>query len=69
MPNEKKVYRYVGPVVRFNICVANQWKGETVATSLRKAKSNLAYQFKKQLGLTSSAGTIDFPGSFHIEEV
>ena len=69
MPNEKKVYRYVGPVMRFNVCIANQWKGETVATSLRKAKSNLAYQFKKQLGLTSSSGSINFPGSFHVEEV
>ena len=41
-------YVYDGPVMEFNTCVADHWKGETVATSESKAKSNLAYQYKKK---------------------
>ena len=41
-------YIYDGPVMEFNTCVADHWRGETVATSESKAKSNLAYQYKKQ---------------------
>lgn len=40
-------YVYEGPVMEFDTCVANNWKGETVAPSENKARSNLAYQFKK----------------------
>lgn len=38
---------YDGPVMEFNTCIANHWRGETFAPSEVKAKSNLAYQFKK----------------------
>lgn len=38
---------YDGPVMEFNTCIANHWRGETFAPSEAKAKSNLAYQFKK----------------------
>lgn len=38
---------YDGPVMEFNICIANHWKGETIAPTEAKARSNLAYQFKK----------------------
>lgn len=41
-------YVYDGPVMEFNTCVADHWRGETVATSESKAKSNLAYQYKKK---------------------
>ena len=41
-------YVYDGPVMEFNTCVADHWRGETVATSESKAKSNLAYQHKKK---------------------
>lgn len=41
-------YVYEGPVMEFDHCVADKWKGETVAPSESKARSNLAYQFKKQ---------------------
>lgn len=41
-------YQYDGPVMEFDICVANHWYGETMAISERKAKSNLAYQYKKK---------------------
>ena len=38
---------YDGPVLEFNTCIANHWKGETFAPTEAKAKNNLAYQFKK----------------------
>lgn len=41
-------YTYDGPVLEFDRMVAIRWKGETVAPSAKKAKSNLAYQYKKQ---------------------
>ena len=41
-------YTYDGPVLEFDRCVADHWKGETIATSENKARSNLTYQYKKQ---------------------
>lgn len=41
-------YVYEGPVMEFDRCVVNKWRGETFAVSEAKAKSNLAYQYKKQ---------------------
>lgn len=41
-------YAYDGPVLEFDKLVADHWKGETMAPTARKAKSNLSYQFKKQ---------------------
>ena len=41
-------YSYSGPVMEFDRCVSDNWKGTTYAVSEKKAKSNLAYQFKKQ---------------------
>lgn len=40
-------YVYNGPVMAFGTCVADRWKGETIAPSEQKARNNLAYQFKK----------------------
>lgn len=40
-------YAYNGPVMEFGRCIADNWVGSTYATSEKKAKSNLAYQFKK----------------------
>ena len=40
-------YIYEGPVMEFDICIADHWKGETIASSESKARSNLTYQFKK----------------------
>ena len=34
------LYSYTGPVTMFDRCVANCWKGETYASSEKKAKSN-----------------------------
>lgn len=41
-------YSYDGPVMEFETCVANSWKASTYAVSEQKAKSNLAYQYKKK---------------------
>ena len=35
----------------FDKCVEYYWTGETTASSEKKARSNLAYQYKKEMGL------------------
>lgn len=42
------LYTYDGPVMEFDNCVANHWTASTCAISEKKARSNLAYQFKKK---------------------
>ena len=42
------LYVYDGPVMEFETCVSNRWKASTYAVSEKKAKNNLAYQFKKK---------------------
>lgn len=54
-------YTYNGPVLVFNNCVVNRWSGETWADSEKKAKSNLAYQYKKKNRLVPSA-KVTLPG-------
>lgn len=63
----KHKYRYEGPVMLFGKMVINSWRGETIATSEAKAKNNLAYQVKKQLGKASSS-SITLPGKLKIIE-
>lgn len=54
-------YAYDGPVIFFDKLVADHWRGETMAPSEKKARSNLSYQAKKQLNLI--AGTnVKLPG-------
>ena len=40
-------YMYEGPVMEFEHCIAHSWKASTFASSEKKARSNLTYQFKK----------------------
>lgn len=54
-------FTYDGPVMIFNRCVANHWKGATMAVSPEKAKSNLIYQYKKKNNLTAST-KVTLPG-------
>lgn len=54
-------YTYDGPVMEFDRLVTDRWKGETQAPSISKAKSNLAYQFKKKFNRVSST-KITLPG-------
>jgi hypothetical protein len=46
MEGEYHKYVYDGPVMLFDNLIADHWKGETVAPSEKKARSNLTYQFK-----------------------
>lgn len=41
-------YVYSGPVMEFDRCIMNNFKASTYAVSEQKARSNLAYQFKRQ---------------------
>lgn len=58
-------YRYEGPVMEFDTCVQNNWRGETMAVSERKAKNNLIFQWKKKNNRI--AGTkISLPGKVYM---
>ena len=41
-------YLYSGPVYEFDRLIADKWEAETMATSEKKARSNMVYQFKKK---------------------
>lgn len=58
-------YFYDGPVTVFGKCVGN-WRGETIAPSESKARSNLAYQFKKQNNRVASA-VVELPGKLIVK--
>lgn len=58
-------YSYNGPVMEFGNCIANNWKGSTCATSEKKARSNLAYQFKKKYNRLATAN-ITLPGKLEM---
>ena len=59
-------YTYDGPVMEFDRLLADHWKGETMAPSEKKARSNLIYQFKKQN--SRIVGTkITLPGKIKME--
>lgn len=45
---ERQKYHYKGPVFEFGNCLTSDWEGSTYAESEAKARSNLAYQFKKK---------------------
>ena len=54
-------YIYNGPVYEFDKLICSNWPGETRAISESKARSNLAYQFKKINNRTARA-KITLPG-------
>ena len=62
---EFNTYVYDGPVLIFGKCVANRWKSKTIASSESKARSNLAYQFKKQANLVTGF-RVELPGKLKI---
>ena len=61
-------YSYNGPVMEFDRCIANKWRGETMAVSEKKAKSNLVYQFKKKSNRTA-ATRISLAGNVELVEI
>jgi hypothetical protein len=54
-------FSYEGPVLEFDKVVDNHWTGTTYAPTEKKARSNLAYQFKKQFNRIASARIV-LPG-------
>lgn len=62
------LYSYDGPVCEFGRIVANNWKGQTYAASEAKARTNLAYQFKRDTGRVPRS-KITLPGKVVVEGV
>lgn len=60
------LYSYNGPVMEFDRCIADRWKGQTYATSEAKARSNLAFQFKRDNGRVPRTN-ITLPGKITVE--
>ena len=61
-----QLYFYDGPVLEFDRIIANHWSASTRAESEKKARSNLAYQFKKQYGKVARS-KITIPGNLIIK--
>lgn len=60
-------YIYEGPVMEFEKCIDPFWRSETYAESEKKAKSNLAYQYKRKTGRVINA-RITLPGKLTKED-
>lgn len=58
-------YSYAGPILEFDTLVADHWKGETMAPTEKKARSNLAYQYKKQNNRNAGI-KVTLPGTIKI---
>lgn len=65
MDKKMYVFEYVGPVYIFETMVIPRIVYRTKAVSLRRAKSNIAFNIKKQLGRTASS-VVNLPGKFTI---
>ena len=59
--SEKKLYIYEGPIIQFDKCIQDYWRGGTQAVSEKQALSYLAYQFKrkKKLSIDNSKISLD----------
>ena len=60
------LYTYDGPVYEFDRIVDNNWHGQTYAPSEAKARTNLAYQFKRNTGRVPRT-KITLPGKIVVE--
>lgn len=60
------LYSYCGPVFEYERLVADRWKAETYAPSEAKARSNMAYQYKKLTGKVPRT-KITLPGKIILE--
>lgn len=61
-----KTFYYDGPVLEFDKIIADRWRASTRAISEKKARCNLAYQFKMKYGRTAQS-KISIPGKLIIE--
>lgn len=55
------LYLYDGPVKQFDRIIAEHWQQFTTALTEKQARTNLAYQYKRQNGLMPRAN-ISLPG-------
>lgn len=62
-----KRFTYKGPVLEFEKIIANNWEASTLAVSEKKARCNLAYQFKMNHGKTPRT-KITLPGKITVIE-
>lgn len=62
------LYSYDGPVLEFNRIVASRWYGETYAVSEAKARTNLAFRYKKETGRVPQT-KITLPGKIIVKGV
>lgn len=60
------LYSYDGPVLEFEKIVDDHWHGQTYAVSEKKARTNLAYQFKRDTGRVPRT-KITLPGKIKIQ--
>lgn len=65
--NHMNTYHYNGPVLEFGRCIADHWRSSTRAQSEKKARCNLAYQFKMETGRMPRTN-ITIPGKLKIIE-
>lgn len=61
------LYSYDGPIKVFDQIVTSQWKGSTIAPTEKKARSNLAFQYKKESG-RSRTSKVSLPGKLVVIE-
>ena len=55
MLKSKSIYKYKGPVYRFEHIVINKWEAVTMAVSPQAALNNLAFRAKMELKYDKSA--------------
>lgn len=60
------LYSYSGPVREFDREISRIWESQTYAASEKKARANLAFQFKKQTGREARSKII-LPGKLIVE--
>jgi hypothetical protein len=60
------LYSYNGPVLEFDKIVSNHWQAQTYAVSEAKARTNLAFQFKRDTGRVPRT-KITLPGKIVLE--
>ena len=63
-----KRYIYEGPVMLFDRCIQHRWIGITYAVSEKKARSNLAYQYKRDYLQQRPTAKVTLPGLLMVDE-
>lgn len=63
----EQVYEFKGAVLLFDRIVASNYTATTTAPSMRKARSNLVYRYKRDNGYAKTA-KISLTGKFTIIE-